>query len=152
MTGEESGTKKLLNATDLNKNFGELLDHEERKYLLKHGKVYGATNGTVLCHENEIGDTVFVILQGEVEVKKGSDEQSITLDTLGVGELVGEISALLSMPRIASVVVTQPSIILEIKIENFSGLLDQVPNLKNMVYKRLSERTIKTTIQSQNKS
>ena len=73
------------------------------------------------------------------------------LGKLGVGELVGEISALLSMPRIATVSVSKPSIILEIKINEFSTLLEQVPNLKTMVYKRLCERTLQTSIQNPQK-
>lgn len=152
MVDKESGTKILLNEVDLNKNFGELLNHDDRKYLLKHGEVYGAPIDTVLCQEGEMGNTVFVILQGQVVVKKESDGKTLVLGALGVGELVGEISALLSMPRIATVVVTQPSIILEIKIDDFSSLLDEVPSLKNMVYKRLSERTIQTTLQNQHNS
>lgn len=151
MAGKDEGSKILLNEVDLNKNFGELLDLEERKYLLKHGKVYEATTDTVLCHENEMGNTVFVILQGEVEIKKETDGNKL-LGILGVGELVGEISALLSMPRIATVVVSKPSIILEIRIDDFSSLLEQVPSLKGMVYKRITERTIQTTIKNQKNS
>jgi CRP-like cAMP-binding protein len=152
MAENDSGSKILLNEVDLDKSFGELLDLEERKYLLKHGKVYEAAIGTVLCHENEKGDTLFVILQGEVEIRKESDGESKVLGNLGIGELVGEISALLSMPRIATVVVSKPSIILEIKFDAFAKLLEEVPSLKGMVYKRLTERTIQTTIQSQTKS
>ena len=151
MKGKDSAII-ALNEIDLDKNFGELLDQEERKYLLKHGKVYEATVGTVLCRENEMGNTVFIILQGEVEIQKDSDGQTKVLGNLGVGELVGEIAALLSMPRIATIMVSQPSIILEVKIDDFSSLLDQVPNLKGMVYKRLGERTIQTTIQNLSKS
>ena len=149
MTSNDSGTKILLSEIDLDKNFGGLLNMEDRKYLLKHGKVYEAAVDTVLCHESEMGDTVFVILQGEVEIRKDADGKSKALGNLGAGELVGEISALLSMPRIATVVVSKPSIILEIKIHDFSGLLEQVPNLKGMVYKRLTERTIQTALQNQ---
>lgn len=152
MAETDSGSKILLNEVDLDKNFGELLNPEERKYLLEHGKVYEATDGTVLCHENEMGDTLFVVLQGEVEIKKESDGESKVLGHLGAGELVGEIAAILSMPRIATVVVKKPTIILEIKMNDFAKLLEQVPNLKGMVYKRLYERTIQTTIQSQLKT
>ena len=151
MKGKDSAII-ALNEIDLDKNFGELLDQEERKYLLQHGKVYEATVGTVLCRENEMGNTVFIILQGEVEIQKDSDGKTKVLGNLGVGELVGEIAALLSMPRIATIMVSQPSIILEVKIDDFSSLLDQVPNLKGMVYKRLGERTIQTTIQNLKKS
>lgn len=152
MTGNDSGTKISLNKIDLDTNFGDLLDPDERKYLLEHGKVYEATNGTILCHDGEMGDTVFIILKGEVQIKKESDGETKILGHLSTGELVGEISALLSMPRIATVEVTKPSIILEIKFDAFATLIEQVPNLKNMVYKKLYERTIETTIQSQTKS
>lgn len=151
MAGINSRTKRQLNEIDHNKNFNELLDLEDRKYLLKHGQVYEAANGTVLCHEDQIGDTLFVILQGEVEITKETDEKSNVLGKLGAGELFGEISALLSMPRIATVVANKPSIILEIKINDFIRLLEKVPSLKDMVYKRLSERSIQTNIQSSHK-
>ena len=141
------GTKKPLSATDQNKSFNELLDLEDRKYLLKHGQVYEAANGTILCHEKDVGGTLFVILQGEVDITKESDGKSKVIGSLGAGELFGEISALLSMPRIATVVANKPSIILEIKVSDFVSLLEKVPNLKNMVYKKLSERSIQTTIQ-----
>ena len=148
MTNKNSEIKSQPNGNDRNKLFDDLLDHEGRKFLLKHGKIHESPNGTVLCNENEIGNTLFFILQGQVEIRKESDEKSKVLGTLGAGELFGEISALLSMPRIATVVANKPSIILEIKINDFIKLLEQVPNLKNMVYKRLSERSIQTTIQS----
>lgn len=148
MTETNSVTKKQLTELDHNKNFDELLGMDDRKYLLKHGKVYEAPTGTVLCQENEISDTLFVILQGEVEVTKVSAEEVKVLDKLGVGQLFGEISALLSMPRIATVVAIKPSLILEIKINEFKNLLELVPTLKNMVYKQLSERSIQTSIQN----
>jgi CRP-like cAMP-binding protein len=148
MTKNSSEIKKQLGGNDRHKHFDELLGLEGRKFLLKHGKVHEANTGEILCHENQIGDTLFVILQGEVEITKESDEKSKVLGKLGAGELFGEISALLSMPRIATVVVNKPSIILEIKINDFVKLLEQVPNLKDMVFKRLSERSIQTTIQT----
>lgn len=151
MAGEDRG-KILLSEIDLDKNFGALLDQEDRKYLLKHGSVYKAETGTVLCQEGEMGNTVFVILQGKAGVSKESGGKTLNIGELGIGELVGEISALLSMPRIATVAVTQPSIILEMRIDDFSNLLEEVPNLKNMVYKKLSERTIQTTIEHQKNS
>ena len=99
-----------------------------------------------MCHQNQIGDNLFVVLQGEVEVTGVTDEKSKVLGKLGTGDLFGEISALLSIPRIATVTVKKPSIILEININDFVRLLEQSPGLKDVVYKRLSERSIKTSI------
>ena len=152
MTEPDSGAKKQLTELDNNNNFDELLDMDDRKYLLKHGKVYEAPAGTVLCRENEVSDTLFVILQGEVEVTKASAEEVKVLGRLGVGQLFGEISALLSMPRIATVEAIKHSLILEIQINEFKNLLELVPTLKDMVYKQLSERSIQTSIQHSSNS
>lgn len=146
MTKTYPEIKKQPNGNDRNKLFDDLLDLEDRKFLLKHGKVHEAATGDVLCHQNQISDTLFVVLQGEVEVTGIADEESKVLGKLGTGDLFGEISALLSIPRIATVTANKPSIILEININDFVRLLEQSPNLKGIVYKRLSERSIKTSI------
>lgn len=131
---------------DRSKLFDDLLNIDDRKFLLKHGKIHNAADGEVLCHQNQIGDNLFVILQGEVEVTGITDEKSKVLGKLSTGDLFGEISALLSIPRIATVTVKKPSMILEININDFVRLLEQSPSLKEVVYKRLSERSIQTSI------
>jgi len=131
------------------KNFDGLLKEEDRKYLLKHGQVYDAKCGTVLCHQNQISNNLFFILHGEVKITKESDEKEIVLGTLGAGDIFGEISALFSAPRIATVTTSKPSLILEMDKDDFIKLLDQAPDLKQMVYKQLSKRNLQTTIQTQ---
>ena len=149
MTKEDSEIKMQQNGSDRNKLFDDLLDLEDRKFLLKHGKVHEATNGEILCHQNQISDTVFVVLQGEVEVTGVADEGYKVLGNLSAGDLFGEISALLSIPRIATVTANKPSVILEINKNDFVRLLEQSPDLKNTVYKRLSQRSIQTSILTQ---
>ena len=131
------------------KNFDALLKEEDRKYLLKHGRVYETERDTILCHQNQISNDLFFILHGEVNITKESDEKDIVLGTLGAGDIFGEISALFSAPRIATVTTSKASLILEMDKDDFIKLLDQAPDLKQMVYKQLSKRNLQTTIQTQ---
>jgi hypothetical protein len=56
-----------------------------------------------LCREGEIGRELFVIVEGQVRVVKGTDGNTRTLRTLGVGEQIGELAILCEGPRSATV-------------------------------------------------
>ncbi len=149
MTKLYSEAKRQPSENSRKYNFDELLEEKDRKFLLKHGRVYQANCGKVLCHQNQISNDLFFILHGEVEITKVSDEKNIVLGTLGAGDIFGEISALFSAPRIATVATNKPSVILEMDKDDFIKLLEQAPNLKQVVYKQLSKRKLQTTIQTQ---
>ena len=149
MANLSSELKRQLSENSHYSIFDEILNKEERKYILRHGEVYNANSGTVLCHQNHISNDLFFILQGGVKITKKSNEKEIELGTLGVGDIFGEISALFSDPRIATVATNKPSLILEIKKDDFINLLEQAPKLKQVVYKQLSKRKLETTIQTQ---
>ncbi len=149
MTKLYSETKRQPSENNQHYNFDELLEEKDRKYLLKHGRVYQAESGTVLCHQNQISNDLFFILHGEVKITKESDEKDIEIGTLGAGDIFGEISALFSAPRIATVTTNKPSLILEMDKNDFIKLLDQAPNLKQVVHKQLGKRKLQTTIQTQ---
>ena len=149
MTKLYSEAKRQPSENGHHYNFDELLEEKDRKYLLKYGQVYQAKCGTVLCHQNQISNDLFFILHGEVKITKELDEKDIVLGTLGAGDIFGEISALFSAPRIATVATNKPSVILEMDKDDFIKLLEQAPNLKQVVYKQLSKRKLQTTIQTQ---
>ena len=117
--------------------------------MLKHGHTHQVEVGKVLCQQDQTSNDLFIILQGEVEITGNTDTSHKPLGKLGAGELFGEISALFSVPRIASVVATKPSVILQLGKDDFINLLERSPNLKDIVYKRLSKRMLQTTTQSQ---
>jgi len=129
--------------------FDELLEEEDRKYLLKHGRVYQTEIGTILCHQDQVSNDLFFILHGEVKITKESKEKELEIGTLSAGDIFGEISALFSAPRIATVTTSKPSLILEMDKNDFIKLLEQAPNLKQVVHKQLGKRKLQTTIQTQ---
>ena len=64
--------------------------------------------GDVLCAEGQPGDRCFVLLVGEVEVRRTLGQETLHVARLGPGELVGQLALVDGGPRAASVVVLQP--------------------------------------------
>jgi len=128
--------------------FNDLLSTNEREYLVKHGKVRSLAEGETICQQNAIEDSMYVVLTGEVEIFEQIDQSKIELGKLRHGDIVGEIGALFSVPRIASVKATKSCVVLEVSGSSFSELLNKTPILQNAVYQRLYERSLKTALQS----
>lgn len=86
------------------------------------GKARGAQAGTVLCKEGDQGDSFFIVIQGAVEVS----QQGKHIDTLKQGEIFGEIALMLNDGvRIATIVVPDFALLLEIKKDEFLKVLSQ---------------------------
>lgn len=133
--------------------FGDMLTTQEREYLVDNSMIRKFEKGEVLCRQNRIEDVLYVILMGEVEiVEEVNEERRMVLGKLHTGDLVGEIAALFTVPRIASVYATKPTIALEIPASAFSGLLRKTPLLSKMVYQKLYERSLETALRCAGKS
>lgn len=80
--------------------------------------------GTIICREGEPGHSMFVLLQGLVEVTLNSysnDAKSIL--TLQKGSFFGEMSLLEKKPRSATVSTRTDVVVLEISEKDFPALL-----------------------------
>lgn len=133
--------------------FGDLLSTQDREYLVENSHIKIFNKGDVLCRQNRIEDVLYVILMGEVEViEEHTDEtRSMPIGKLYTGDLVGEIAALFTVPRIASVYATKSTVVLEIPASAFSGLLKKTPLLSKIVYQKLYERSLETALRTAGK-
>jgi CRP-like cAMP-binding protein len=128
--------------------FGHQLSLEDRRFLVDHGLVYQASPGTILCHQNGIENVLYIVLFGEVEVSEEVQGKKIVLGHLNSGELFGEISALFTVPRIATVTALKPTVVLEIPADKFAQLIDSAPGLRELVYQKLYERSLETALRT----
>ena len=128
--------------------FDDLLSKRERQFLVERGQVRSLDKGDTLCLQNAIEDSIYILLTGEVEIIEKVDNKQVSLGKLHHGDIVGEIGALFSVPRIANVTATKPSVVLEVSATVFSELLNRTPILQGAVYQRLYERSLKTAMQS----
>jgi CRP-like cAMP-binding protein len=104
--------------------FFERFSDEEKKALL--GMPHFFSNfraGEFLIRENENDDNaLFVILQGSASVTKNSNPKQL-LDTMVAGNVFGEISFLIQIPRTSNVIALEDSICFVLK----SNKLDKLP-------------------------
>jgi uncharacterized membrane protein len=81
----------------------KLLDGDERAELAKVVDELNVTEGQILFHAGEPGDTLFVVQSGRVELSiKDNAGQKIVLATPEAGDIFGELSLLDSGPRTAT--------------------------------------------------
>ena len=92
--------------------------------------------GKVLIQEGERGREFFVIVEGEVEVRRKGRKVA----TLGPGNFVGEMALLSKVPRTATVTALTDLDVLVITDRAFLDLLNRMPDLWLKVARALAER------------
>ena len=86
--------------------------------------------------EGDQGDSLFLLVAGQVEVRKGSN----TIAALNQGTCFGEISLLDDQSRSADVVAIKESICLQIWRDDFEILLDDEPTISKAIMRVLTNR------------
>lgn len=94
------------------------------------------TAGTLIVDQGQTGREAFVILGGEVTIKRSNRK----IATLGTGDVVGELSLLDHGPRTASAVCATDCTLLVIDQRRFIGVLDDVPSIAHKLMGALASR------------
>jgi CRP-like cAMP-binding protein len=92
--------------------------------------------GKVLAREGDAGHEFIVILDGEVDIKRGDE----VVATRGQGSYVGEIALLEHRPRTATVVAKTAVSADVIGQREFSTLLDDEPKIADAIKAKSAER------------
>lgn len=94
--------------------------------LVDVGRIEYWPEGAVLLEEGSVGPRMMLVLEGTVEVRrKDSNGVNRTLARLASGEILGEMSLLLDMPRTASVVATDDLRVFSMDRAAFSRMVDE---------------------------
>jgi CRP/FNR family transcriptional regulator, cyclic AMP receptor protein len=91
--------------------------------------------GEVIVQENDLGETAYLIEQGQVEVSKELDGQHVHLAYLGAGAIFGEMSMIDEKPRSATVTVVS-----ELRRDDFFNSFQTDPKVALALLKVLFER------------
>ena len=95
--------------------------------LTTHSEVRRYRKGSILIHEGDTGDTVFILLSGRVKVYcTDSNDKEITFGLFGPGEYFGEM-ALDGGQRSASVVTQEACVCAVVSRINLLGFIAQRP-------------------------
>jgi len=97
--------------------------------------------GEVIVHKGDPGDTLFVILQGQVKIVLPAESgEEALLAVLDEGEFFGELSLIDGEPRSATIVASEPTETLVLHREGFLQVLSGSPDLAMHMLRALSRR------------
>jgi CRP/FNR family transcriptional regulator, cyclic AMP receptor protein len=95
--------------------------------LATRGDVRRFRKGSILIHEGDLGDTLFILLKGRVKVYCMDDHaREITFGIFGAGEYVGEM-ALDGGPRSASVITLEPTVCSVVRRQEILAFVGEYP-------------------------
>jgi CRP-like cAMP-binding protein len=120
--------------------FSELSEDDLREIVkLAVRQVYKKDN--MILIEEEIGSTMFIILDGRVKISRISDDgREVILSILSEGDFFGEMSILDGQNRSANVVTLDDSRIMVIRREDFLQMLHDYPQIAINLLKELAQR------------
>ena len=120
--------------------FSELIDSDLNEIGKTAVRQVFKKDNMVLIEE-EMGSTMFIILEGRVKISRISDEgREVILSILSEGDFFGEMSILDGQTRSANVVTLEDSKILVIRREDFLQMLHDYPQIAINLLKELAHR------------
>ena len=95
-----------------------------------------AAEGDKLTEEGQRGREFFVLVEGDVAVRRGSRK----LADLGAGDWFGEMAILRYKPRAATVTATSPVRVLVISDRDFRRIVETTPRIALKVLRSVAQR------------
>jgi NADH dehydrogenase len=129
---------------------------------LKPSSAHGILNlhyeqGDVIFNEGDVGDYLYILVSGQVEVLKNSQDQPLRVATLGPGEYFGEMALINEKRRIATIRCLTPVDVLALRKSDFGALLSNLEDLRkgfektNELRKSLLDQAINEALNKKNK-
>jgi len=151
-----------------------VLDLKLRRAIVKQSPVFeGFTNwqarkliaasdieefpaGHHLIRDGDTGDTMYVVLEGDFEVTKGTGDTQFAINKVGPGSVIGEVALMAKVQRTADVKALTPVKVLSLNLKSLSELQRFSPylaaklnlNLAKILGLRLADTLKKTQTQN----
>ena len=114
---------------------------DEIEELIANSKVRSYTPGAILCQENAVEDTFYMILEGDVEVTKViNNSENRLLKTLTAGDFFGEMALIHNAPRAATVTAKTAITTLELEKAAFDRVLKNSSSIAMAMVSEISSR------------
>jgi len=121
--------------------------------LARSGRPVDLARGAVLAQAGDAGDAMFVILEGEIEVRTVSPEgREVRLVALGPGAVAGEMAALDGAGRSADMVASRRTRLWRISRQALHDMLREEPDLALALMRELTARLRRTNADLENRA
>jgi signal transduction histidine kinase len=116
------------------------LTEEDLEQLHKMAETVSIPAGELVLQEGDPGDSLFIVLDGELEVTKRHGRQEVVLAVYKAGQFFGEMALLEQAPRSASVRTLRDSRLLLISQAAFRTLLSCSPSAPFKILRTVTSR------------
>lgn len=106
------------------------LSDEQRSRLIEQSSLMGFKAGTPIVHEQEPGDSFYIMIYGTAQVSYRDDDKTVNVASLKVGDFFGEWSLLTGAPRMASVIAESRVEVIHVDYSLFLDLIQRNPDLR----------------------
>lgn len=121
--------------------FFQDLNDETLTYIAHFGKGVSIKAGCVLFHEGSLGDQMYMIISGSVEVYKVIDGGYHTvLAKLGVSDVIGEMALFDEFPRSATVRALEDCVLISLTRKEFQVFLESHCSIAIKLLINMSQR------------
>jgi CRP/FNR family transcriptional regulator, cyclic AMP receptor protein len=104
--------------------------------VARAGRIRRIESGTTIVRAGESGDSLYVILDGEVSIRR----RGLRSLSVGTGSFFGELALLDGGPRTATVVAGEPVVVFTLTQSRFLKLLNDESAIAVAVLKELARR------------
>jgi CRP-like cAMP-binding protein len=98
--------------------------------------------GNKIFNEGDIGDAVYLITSGEIELYYRKNNANVSIGKLGKGEIFGEMALINNSPRTATALVTNSCEVLAMTKEAFEASLTGINPVIRGILRTLTKRLI----------
>jgi len=109
------------------------LDEKLKKDLIENSVMVIAERDETIIREGDVENTIYILVDGEVEVVTWKDGREVFLSVLKPNAIIGEISAVAQKPRTATVRAVTPCSLIRIKSDIVSKILKESPEAKKIL-------------------
>jgi CRP-like cAMP-binding protein len=120
----------------------------EDEIIQQYGKKYSA--GEYIFREGDVGEVMFIIHRGKVNITKRTDEGEKTLVTLSSGDFFGEMAIIDKAPRSASAIAAEETVCIVLDEELFEQQMQRNARIVKKIMKNMSTRLRAMNEQLQN--
>ena len=117
-------------------SFFQGFTHEQLLRVAQLGEEVQVDTGIVLIDQGRVGQECYVILDGEVDVYMSGEH----VNTVGAGNMVGEMALVEHRPRNATVIAGSPLQLVGFDTKAFKTLLAEMPEVNRRVIETLAAR------------
>ena len=100
---------------------------ETIRQIYAQGVIKTYDEGVTLCHEGQIEETLYILLEGQVDIYRFQNGDYHIIDRIKPGNCFGELALIMNVPRTADVVTTLPVRVIEINRTAFNEFIKGEP-------------------------